>query len=51
MWNARMPIWEHIRQLYYQDIDNSLKLLPRLTNDHIHLSSYGVMRVNLAAQV
>ena len=52
MWNDGMSIiWEHICQLYYQDIDNGLKLLPRLTNDHVHLSSYGVMRVNLAAQV
>lgn len=52
MWNAGMTIiWEHICQLFYQDIENGLKLLPRLTNDHIHLSSYSVMRVNLAAQV
>ena len=44
MWNAGMTIiCEHIRQLYYQDIDNGLKLLPRLTNDYIHLSSYAVM--------
>ena len=37
--------------MFYQDIDSGLKLLPRLTYDHIHLTSYSVMRVNLAAQV
>ena len=34
----------------YQDIDNGLKLLPKLTYDHINLSSHSVIRVNLAAQ-
>ena len=33
------------------DIDNGLKLLPKLTYDHINLNSYSVMRVSLAAQV
>ena len=37
--------------MFYQDVDNGLKLLPRLTYDHINLTSYSVMRVNLAAQV
>ena len=41
----------YLPALLYQDIDNGLNLLPRLTNDHIHLSSHGVMRVNLAALV
>lgn len=52
MWNDGLFIlWEHIAQLFYQDIDNGLKLLPKLTYDHINLSSYSVMRVNLAVQV
>ena len=37
--------------MFYQDMDNGLKLLLKLTYDHIHLTSYSVMRVNLAAQV
>lgn len=41
MWNV----------LFYQDVENGLKLLPRLTFDHIKLTSYSTMRVNLAAQV
>lgn len=52
MWNnGDYILWQHISQLFYQDIDSGLKLLPKLTYDHIHLSSYSVMRVNLAAQV
>ena len=52
MWNnGNYILWQHISQLFYQDIDSGLKLLPRLTYDHIHLTSYSVMRVNLAAQV
>lgn len=37
--------------MFYQDVDNGLKLLPKITYDHINLNSYSVMRVNLAAQV
>ena len=44
-------LWQHITALYYEDIDNGLKLLPRLTHEHIHLNAYSVMRVSLAAQV
>lgn len=52
MWNnGHYILWSHIAQMFYQDIDNGLKLLPRLTYDHINLNSYSVMRVNLAAQV
>jgi len=52
MWNdGQFILWEHIAQLFYQDIDNGLKLLPKLTYDHTKLSSYSVMQVNLAAQV
>lgn len=52
MWNdGSFILWQHIAQLYYQDIDSGLKLLPKLTYDHINLSSYSIMRVNLAAQV
>lgn len=46
MWNDGLHIiWQHITQLFYQDIDNGLKLLPKLTYDHINLNSYSVMQV------
>ena len=37
--------------MYYEDLECGLKLVNKLTNDHINLTSYLVMRVNLAAQV
>lgn len=52
MWNdGKYVLWQHITALYYEDVDNGLKLLPRLTYEHINLNAYSVMRVNLAAQV
>lgn len=52
MWNnGHYILWEHITSMFYQDADNALKLLPRLTYEHIQLNAYSVMRVNLAAQV
>ena len=52
LWNdGKYVLWQHITALYYEDIDNGLKLLPRLTYEHINLNAYSVMRVNLAAQV
>jgi len=52
MWNdGQYVLWQHITALFYQDVDNGLKLLPRLTYEHVNLNAYSVMRVNLAAQV
>ena len=52
MWNnGHYILWEHITSMFYQDGDNALKLLPRLTYEHIQLNAYSVMRLNLAAQV
>lgn len=51
MWNDRnYVLWQHIVQLFYQDVENGLKLMPRLTYDHIKLNSYSTMRESLAAQ-
>ena len=52
MWNdGKYVLWEHITALYYEDVDNGFKLLPRLTYEHIRLNAYSVRRVNLAALV
>ena len=37
--------------MYYENLESGLKLVNKLTSDHINLTSYAVMRVNLAAQV
>ena len=52
MWNNGLYIlWSHISQLYYDDLDCGLKLVNKLTSDHINLTPYSAMRVRLAAQV
>ena len=44
--------WEHLVRVYNQSKSSSgLSLLPRLKKDHVQLTSYSRMRVNLAAQV
>ena len=40
-------LWSHIARISYEDLESGLKL----TSDHINLTSYSVMRVNLAGQV
>ena len=44
-------LWRRVAQMYYQEVENCLKRLPRLTFDHVNLDAYSKMRVNLAAQV
>ena len=52
MWNnGKYLIWRHITGAFQADLDRGLKLLPRLTTDHIKLNSYSKMKVRLAAQV
>ena len=52
MWNSGFFIlWSHISTLYYQDLECGLKMLNKLTSDHINLTPFSVMRVRLAAQV
>ena len=52
MWNSGMFIlWSHISQFYFCDMECGLKMLTKLTNDHMNLTPYIVMRVRFAAQV
>ena len=52
MWNNGFElIWGHIMDIYNMDQDSGLHLLPRLSYDHVKLTPYSVMRVNLAAQI
>ena len=44
-------MWQHITEIFCQDIDSELKLLPKLTYEDVNLNAYSVMHVNLAAQV
>ena len=52
MWNdGKYILWKHIADLFYEDQDFGLHLLPKLTTEHIKLAGYSVMNVKLAAQV
>ena len=38
MWDGgHYVLWQHIVQMFYQDLESGLKLLPRITADHIKL--------------
>ena len=52
MWNdGDFLSWNHISKLFHDDLDCGLHLVPKLTNDHINLTSFSVMNVRLAAEV
>ena len=44
-------LWEHISRCYFADLDLGLQQLPKLTIEHIHLTPYAKMRVNLTVQI
>ena len=48
MWNGKELIWSHIAQLYHSDMEQALHQLPKLTPDHINLTSFSKMKVSLA---
>ena len=52
MWNNGFHIlWSHIYDQFKEDRLSGLHLLPKLTYDHLNLTSYSVMNVRMAAQV
>ena len=52
MWNnSFFLLWSPIAHIYYWNLERGFKLVHKLTSGHIILTSYSVMRVNLAAQV
>jgi len=52
MWNnGCFLLWNHITQIFYEDMECGLHMLPKLTYDHIKLNSYSIMNVRLTAQV
>ena len=51
MWNdGQYLVFRHIADLFYSDQEFALHTLPKLTLDHIVLTSYSKMKVNLAVQ-
>ena len=52
MWNGGMfLLWNHIADIFYEDQECLLHMLPKLCIEHIKLTSYSIMNVKLAAQV
>ena len=52
MWNSGVFfLWSHISRLRYEDLECGLKIVNKFTSDHINLTLYSVMRVNLATEV
>ena len=52
MWNDGMYIiWNHIADIFYEDRECGLHILPKLSYEHIKLTPYSIMNVKLAAQV
>lgn len=54
--NGQFILWKHIRHLYEKMNgmavqSKGLSLVPKLKMEHINLTSYSRMRVDLAAQV
>jgi len=51
--NGQEILWKHVVDLYYHDTSLPYKLrqVPKLKYEHINLTSYSKMRVDLAAQV
>ena len=52
MWNhGQYLLFKHIADLFYSDQEFALHTLPKLSLDHIVLTSYSKMKVKLATQV
>ena len=52
MWKYVFFFYGHIiARIYHEDSESGLKLVNKLTSDHINLTSYSVIKVNLAARV
>ena len=49
MWIGGMFIlWNHIAEIFYEDRECGLHLLPKITYEHIKLTSYSTMNVKFA---
>ena len=52
MWkNGQFLLWKYISDLYYSDLELGLHQLPKLITEHIILTPFSKINVNLAAQV
>ena len=51
-WNGEKSLlWQHIARIYFMDAESPLKVLSKITYDHISLTTYSVMRVDLPTRI
>ena len=51
LWNKGPILWKHISQVVQDDLNRNPKLLPKLSQNHIFLTSYSTMTVSYATQI
>ena len=52
LWNnGKDMTWYHISKIVSDEMNNGLKLIPKLTLEHVQLNSCSIMKVHLARQV
>ena len=52
LWNNdKEMIWYHIHKIVSDEIYNGLKLIGKLTLEHVQLNPYSIMKVHLVTQV
>lgn len=51
LWNGKDILWAHIAQVANDEMNRPLKLIPKLTMEHVQLNAYSVMKVKYATQV
>ena len=52
MWNdGKYLLWQHIVQVYQDELENGLKILPKLTRDDVYPTPFSVMTVKYAVQI
>ena len=49
--NGMFIIWNHIANIFYEDRECGLHILPKLTYEHIKLTPYSIMNVRLSVQI
>ncbi len=52
-YKGKFILWSHLRDLYKKDTSTAmgLRIVPKLKYEHVSLTSFSRMRVDLAAQV
>ena len=49
--NPPLILWNSIADIFYEDRSYGLHFLPKITYEHIKLTSYSIMNVELTAHV